>query len=149
MNSHTYSTDLLHNCPTDLHNWQTINNSLQSYTKTELKQIYLMLKWLNNPNFHRFSIHFITITPTDSSNYIGVKFDNRLNFDKLIQTLKETTTYHLCNLFKLRRYINKKYFHITYKYINTITTYHFNNLLTWQTKTTILSTYLIILLRPP
>ena len=47
------------------------------------------------------------IKPSDLAKYLGVKFDNKLDFDQNIISLKQTTTYHLYNIYKLRSYINK------------------------------------------
>ena len=86
--------------------------------------------------------HAYTYTHThthtsDSTTYFGVKFDNKLNFDQHILSLKQTTTYHLYNLYKLRPCIHK--------YTTTLVTYslilsrlnYCITLLTGQTKTTL------------
>ena len=57
--------------------------------------------------FPNIFINDIPIKPCDSTKYLGVKFNNKLNFEQHILSLKQTTTYHLYNLYKLRPYINK------------------------------------------
>ena len=47
------------------------------------------------------------IKPSNLTKYLGIKFENKLNFDQPILSLKQTTTYHLYNLYKLLPYINK------------------------------------------
>ena len=59
------------------------------------------------PAFPKIIINNIPIKPSDSTKYLGVKFDNKLNIDQHILSLKQKTTYHLYNLYKLRSYINK------------------------------------------
>ena len=77
------------------------------------------------------------IKPTHSTKYLGVKFDNKLNFDLHILSLKQTITYHLYNLYKLRPYINKNTAILhTHSLILSRLNYC-NTLLTGQTKTTL------------
>ena len=77
------------------------------------------------------------IKPSYSTKYLGIKFDNKLNFDQHIHSLKQTTTYHLYNLYKLRPYINKNTaILLTHSLILSRLNYC-NTLLTEQTKTTL------------
>ena len=62
---------------------------------------------------------------------------NKLNFDQHILSLKQTTTYHLYNLYKLRPYINKNTaILLTHSLILSRLNYC-NSLITGQTKTTL------------
>ena len=75
------------------------------------------------------------ITSSDWTKYLGVKFDNKLNFDQHILSLKQTTSYHLYNLYKLRPYTNKNTaILLTHSLILSRLNYC-NTLLTGQTKT--------------
>ena len=106
LHSNIESLNQLQNCLTYLHNWLTTNDLLLNSTKTEL--INISTAKLNiEPAFPKIFINDIPIKPSDSTKYLGVKFDNKLNFNQHILSLKQTTTYHLYNLYKLRPYINK------------------------------------------
>ena len=106
LHSNIESSYQLQNCPTNLHNWLTINDLLLNSTKTEL--INISTAKLNiEPAFPKIFINDIPIKPSNSTKYLGIQFDNILNFDQHILSLKQTTTYHLYNLYKLRSYINK------------------------------------------
>ena len=132
LHSNIDSTDQLQNCLTDLHNWLTTNDLLLNSTKTEL--INISTAKLNiEPAFPK--IFDIQIKPSNSTKYLGVKFDNKLNFDQHILSLKQT--YHLYNLYKLRPYINKNTaILLTHSLILSRLNYC-NTLLTGQTKTTL------------
>ena len=120
LHSNIESSDQLQNCLTDLHNWLTTNDLLLNSTKTEL--INISTAKLNIEHaFPNIFINDIPIKPSNSTKYLGVKFDNKLNFDQHILSVKQTTTYHLYNLYKLRPYINKKHCHFTYTFADTIT----------------------------
>ena len=77
-----------------IHNWLTTNDLLLNSTKTEL--INISTAKLNiEPAFLKIFINDIPIKQSDSTKYLGVKFDNKLNFDQHILSLKQTTIYHL------------------------------------------------------
>ena len=105
LHSNIDSTDQLQNCLTDLHNWLMINNLLLNSTKTGLINIPTA-KIKPELAFPKIFINDLPIKP-DSTKYLGIEFDNKLNFDQLILSLKQTTTYHLYNLYKLPTYINR------------------------------------------
>ena len=134
--SNIESSDQLQNCLTDLHNWLTTNHLLLNSIKTEL--INISTAKLNiEPAFPKIFINDIPIKQSNSTKYLGVKFDNKLNFDQHILSLKQTTTYHLYNLYKLRPYINKNTaILLTHSLILSRLNYC-NTLLTGQTKTTL------------
>ena len=136
MSSNTESSDQLQNCLTNLHNWLTTNDLLLNSTKTEL--INISTAKLNiEPAFPKIFINDIQIKPSNSTKYLGVKFDNKLNFDQYILSLKQTTTYHLYNLYKLRPFINKNTaILLTHSLIISRLNYC-NTLITRQTKTTL------------
>ena len=136
MHSNIESLDQLQNCLTDLHNWLTTNNLLLNSSKTEL--INISTAKLNiEPAFPKILINDMPIKPSVSTKYLGIKFDNKLKFDQHIHSLKQTTTYHLYNLYKLRPYINKNTaILLTHSLILSRLNYC-NTLLTGQTKTTL------------
>ena len=136
MNSNIESTDQLQNCLTDLHNWLTTNDLLLNSTKTEL--IHISPAKLNiEPVFQKIFINDIPIKQSDSTKYLRVKFDNKLNFDQHILSLKQKTTYHLYILYKFRPYINKNTaILLTHSLILSRLNYC-NTLLTGQTKITL------------
>ena len=106
LHSNIESSDQLQNCLTELHNWLTTNDLLLNSTKTEL--INISTAKLNIEHaFPNIFINDIPIKPSNSTKYLGVKFDNKLNFDQHILSVKQTTIYHLYNIYKLRPYINK------------------------------------------
>ena len=112
LHSNIESLDQLQNCLIDLHNWLTTNELLLNSTKKEL--INISTAKLNiESEFPKIFINDIPIISPNSTKYLGVKFDNKLNFDQHILTLKQTTTY----LYKT--YINC---HFTYTFANTIPT---------------------------
>ena len=82
-------------------------------------------------------INDMPIKTSDSIKYLGVKFYNKLNFHQYILSLKQTTTYHLYNLYKLRPYINKNTA-ILLKHSLILSRLNYcNTLLTKQNKTTL------------
>ena len=136
MSSNTESSDQLQNCLTNLHNWLTTNDLLLNSTKTEL--INISTAKLNiEPAFPKIFINDIQIKPSNSTKYLGVKFDNKLNFDQYILSLKQTTTYHLYNLYKLRPFINKNTAILLTHSIILSRLNYCNTLITRQTKTTL------------
>ena len=88
------------------------------------------------PPFLKIFINDMSIKPSDSTKYFGVKFYNKLNFDQHILSLKQTTTYHLYNLYKLRPYINKNTATLLTHSLILSRLNYCNTLLTGQTKTT-------------
>ena len=119
LRSNIESSDQLQNCLTNLHNCLTTNELLLNSTKTEL--INISTAKINiEPAFLKIFINDIPIKASNSTKYLEVKFENKLNFDKHILSQKQTTTYHLYNLYKLRPYINKKHCNFTYTFANTI-----------------------------
>ena len=91
LHSNIESSDQLQNCLTDLHNWLTTNHLLLKSTKTEL--INISTAKLNiEPAFPKIFINDIPIKPSNSTKYLGIKFDNKLNFEQHILSLKQTTT---------------------------------------------------------
>ena len=100
------STYQLQNCLTYLHNWLTTNYLLLNSTKIYLINIYTD-KINTEPAFPKNFINDMPIKPSNSTKYLGVKFNNKLNFDQHVLSLKQITIYHLYNLYILRPYINK------------------------------------------
>ena len=136
LHSNIESTYQLHNCLTDLHNWLTTNDLLLNSINTELINISTA-KLNTEPAFPKIFINNIPIKLSDSITYFGVKFDDKSNFDEHILSLKQTTTYHVYNLYKLRPYINKNTaILLTHSLILSRQNYC-NTLLTGQTKTTL------------
>ena len=83
----------------------TTQDLLLNTTKTE--HINISTTKLNiEPAFPKIFINAIPIKPSNSTTYLGDKFDNKLNFYQHILSLKQTTTYHLYKLYKLGPYIN-------------------------------------------
>ena len=87
------STDKLQNYLTDLHNLLTTNDSLLNSTKSEIINISTVIINIE-PAFPKIFINDMPIKLSFSTKYLGVKFDNKLNFDKHIFSLKHTTTYY-------------------------------------------------------
>ena len=110
-------------------------NLLLNSTKTELINIS-SAKLNTETAFPKIFINDIPIKPSDSTKYLGVKFDNKLNFDQHIFSLKQKITYHLYNLYKLRTYINKNTATLLTHSLILSRLNYCNTLLTRQTKTT-------------
>ena len=103
------TTDLHQNlqyCLNELHNWLTKNFLHLNNKKTEL--INISRPNSNNTTFPTLTINNTPITPTDSTKYLGLHFNNKLNFDKHITNIKQSTSLHLYNLRQIRPYINEK-----------------------------------------
>ena len=87
LHSNIESSDQLQNCLTDLYNWLTTNDLLMNSTKTEL--INISTTKLNiEPAFPKIFINDIPIKPSNSTKYLGIKFDNKLTL---------TNTFSHCN----------------------------------------------------
>ena len=82
-------------------------------------------------------LNCIPIKTSDSTKYLGVKFDNKLNFDQHILSLKQTTTYHLYNLYKLWPCLNENTATLIKHSLILSRLNYCNTLLTGQTKTTL------------
>lgn len=99
------STDL-QNCITELQTWLTKNSLLLNTSKTELLNI---TKFHNPiPTFPDITINNIRITPSESITYLGLTFNNRLNFDEHLTKLQRTTSALIFNIRKLRPYLTLK-----------------------------------------
>ena len=86
-----------------------------SNTHTHTLNYISTAKINTEPAFPKIFIYDMPIKLSDSTKYLGVKFDNKLNFNGHILSWKQITTYHLYNIYNLRSYINKNtaiYLHI-------------------------------------
>ena len=81
----------------------TNNYLLLNIKKTELINIIMSNSTVSLPVIY---INTIMILPTNSAKYIGLHFNNELNFDKHISFISQTTTAQLFNLRQLRPYMN-------------------------------------------
>ena len=52
-------------------------------------------------SFPHIYINNIIILPTNSAKYLGLHFNNELNFDRFINLIRQTTTAQLFNLRRL------------------------------------------------
>ena len=71
----------------------TTNDSLLNSTKSEIINISTVIINIE-PVFPKIFINDMPIKLSFSIKYLGVKFDNKLNFDQHIFSLKQTTNYN-------------------------------------------------------
>ena len=95
----------LQSCLTSLQIWLTKNNLLLNPTKTEL--INFITNSTINTTVPLININNINIIPTENTKYLGFHFTNKLDFTKHISKMKQTSSYHIYNLKKLRPYLTK------------------------------------------
>ena len=95
----------LQSCLTSLQIWLTKNNLLLNPTKTEL--INFITNSTINTTVPLININNINIIPTENTKYLGFHFTNKLDFTKHISKMKQTSSFHIYNLKKLRPYLTK------------------------------------------
>ena len=93
----------LQNCLNDINNWLTNNDLLLNIKKTELININMTN---STASFLDIYIDDIIILKTNSEKYLGLHFNNELNFNKHINLIRQTTTAQLFNLRRLHSYMN-------------------------------------------
>ena len=93
-------------CLTSLQIWLTKNNLLLNPTKTEL--INFITNSTINTTVPQININNINIIPTENTKYLGFHFTNKLDFTKHISKMKQTSSFHIYNLKKLRPYLTKQ-----------------------------------------
>ena len=82
------------------------NNVLLNPTKTEL--INFITNSTINTTVTLININNINIIPTENTKYLGFNFTNKLDFTKHISKMKQTSSFHIYNLKKLRPYLTKQ-----------------------------------------
>ena len=96
----------LQSCLTSLQIWLTKNNLLLNPTKSEL--INFITNSTINTTVPLININNINIIPTENTKYLGFHFTNKLDFTKHISKMKQTSSFHINNLKKLRPYLTKQ-----------------------------------------
>ena len=86
--------------------WLTKKNVLLNPAKTEL--INFITNSTINTTVPLININKINIIPTENTKYLGFHFTNKLDFTKHISIMKQTSSFPIYNLKKLRPYLTKQ-----------------------------------------
>jgi hypothetical protein len=101
------SLTMLSNCITDIKLWMTNNMLKLNDTKTEFFIAISPHNRLKMPSNIQLKIGTEYVLPSDSVRNLGVIFDNQLSMSSYITSLCSSVTYHLRNITRIRRFLDR------------------------------------------
>ena len=93
-------------CVCDIDNWMAINKLKLNQDKTEV--VLISSRYRPRPPLESLQIGNVNVVPTSSARNLGAIFDQRFNLEEHIKSICKSSSYHIRNLAKIRKYIDKE-----------------------------------------
>ena len=91
-------------CVRDIYRWMLYNNFKMNNDKT--KHLILHSMYRPRPSLEFVTVGHSPVSPTPSTQNIGVVFDSTMNFEKHISEIWKSAFFHIRNISQVRRYLS-------------------------------------------